>query len=70
MARHKNAVRTTLGVISPLLSSVMVAMAHGTELRHKEVVSSVVGRSILLNVRKVHKLKQIKRTSEITKLYL
>lgn len=38
------------------LSLFMGGVAHGAELGHKEVVAAVVGRRVLLNVGKLHKL--------------
>lgn len=36
----------------------MSRVAHGAELGHKEVVAAVVGRRVLLNVGKLHKLER------------
>lgn len=38
------------------LSIFMGGVAHGAKLGHKEVVAAVVGRCVLLNVGKLHKL--------------
>ncbi len=40
------------------LSVFMSGVTHGAELGHKEVVASVVGRRVLLNVGKLHKLER------------
>lgn len=40
------------------LSVFMSRVAHGAELGHKEVIAAVVGRRVLLNVGKLHKLER------------
>ena len=42
----------------PLSCSRMVTVAHGAELRHEKVISSMVGWRVLLDIRKLHKLQQ------------
>lgn len=36
-------------------------VAHGAELRHKEVIAAMIGRRVLLNVGELHKLRRWKR---------
>lgn len=43
----------------------MSGVAHGAELRDEEVIATMVGRGVLLDVSKLHKLQQRDKKKEV-----